>query len=91
MGKYEINREKISWRESDHETVIIHLDTTVYYALNSTGTMIWKLLGERPRTSEEIIQSLAEHFSMDAHKMSPDIQEHLSGMLDEGLILYSEE
>ena len=49
------------------ETVLLQLESTTYYSLNTTGTRIWQGL-KRGWTLQEISQQLQAEFAVDAER-----------------------
>jgi hypothetical protein len=49
----------------DGETVILNLDTGIYYGLNRTGTRIWQLLADE-RSLDDLIEALRREYGLGA-------------------------
>jgi ferric-dicitrate binding protein FerR (iron transport regulator) len=60
-----------AWRVVDEETIVLDLNTSVYYSLNATASLVWKRLGEGA-TVPEIAADLAEAFDVDADTAQAD-------------------
>ncbi len=66
------------------EAVVLDLDSGVYYGLNSVGTHVWHLI-QRPRTVDEIIDSVAGNYDVEPGCCGADVMAFLHGLLDERL------
>jgi uncharacterized lipoprotein len=86
MPDYEINKDKVSWRRVNGEIIIIHLETTNYYSINKTGSIIWEMLSQQPSSEEEIIERVSKQYSVDSKTTGKDVQLYLRTMLEEDLI-----
>ncbi len=85
--KLKANEKSVRWRKVDGEAVLINVDTTYYYSLNRTGTIIWELLLKESHDAEEIVSFVAERFRAEADKVREDVQALLGQLRDEGLVL----
>ncbi|WP_013323773.1 PqqD family peptide modification chaperone [Gloeothece verrucosa] len=54
-----------TFSELDHETVILHLKSGVYYGLNAVGTTIWNLI-QQPRAITEILDAMLTQYQVEA-------------------------
>ena len=52
-----IRKPNLIYNEIDGEVVILSIDNSEYYSLNSIGSEIWRLL-DKPKTFDEIIDTL---------------------------------
>jgi hypothetical protein len=86
MG-YTINRERVRWRIVDDEAVLIDVETSHYYSLNRTGTLIWQLLTDRSPTIQEIVRDVAGHYSRDESSVHPEVHGFVDEMVAEGLVV----
>jgi Coenzyme PQQ synthesis protein D (PqqD) len=59
--------EVVDTQLEGNETVLLHLQSKLYYSLNPTGTRIWQGLKE-DLTLREISERLQEEFEVDAEK-----------------------
>lgn len=71
--------------ELESETVLLNLESGVYYGLNESGTETWNLLQE-PIQVSELRDRLCEKFGMDQARCEEDLLAFLEGLLEEGLI-----
>ena len=68
------------------ETVILHLDNSTYYSLDSFGTKIWKLLKEKEIPSD-ICAKLASEFDVEPAKVEADVSRFLSDLVRQNLVI----
>jgi hypothetical protein len=78
MAKKETVRFKYSphaaWRLVEQETIILDLNTSVYYSLNLTASFVWKKLGEG-LSVPEISEALAEEYGVKPETAAADVDE----------------
>jgi hypothetical protein len=51
---YRVVDANVAWRVADKEAVLLHADSSAYFGLNQTGTLLWALLAERPLTLDQL-------------------------------------
>lgn len=68
------------------ETVILHYQTGLYYHLNHTGTLIWKLLEQGPKSFDQLKKELIEVYNIDPDTGDMDLQNLLKHLIDEKLV-----
>jgi|SRR5947209_9107111 len=72
----------------DDETIIIDLDTGIYYSLRGSAPTIWALVMQGcPGT--QIVEEMQRRHPGDARKVSDATTELIMRLLEEGLIAYS--
>ncbi len=67
------------------ETVILNLDSSVYYGLDSVGTRIWNLL-QQPRTVGEIRDVLVADYDVEPERAERDLIALLQKLNEVGLV-----
>jgi hypothetical protein len=72
------------------ETLIIPVrdgvgDLASFYSLNSTGSLIWKLLGS-PRTETQLAMAFAQEYEVDPEIARRDVADFLDEMMALGLV-----
>ncbi|MDX6768430.1 MAG: PqqD family protein [Elusimicrobiota bacterium] len=75
-----------AWRVVDEETIVLDLNTSVYYSLNATASLVWKRLGDG-ETAPEIAQALTEAFDVAPEAARADVDELVSEMRKESLLV----
>lgn len=72
----------------DDTGVLLHLDTKVYYTLNPTGVFVWEGMAKRGHTSiEALVAELTEAFDVTEDQARSDVEELISELRGEGLVL----
>ena len=51
---YRVVDANVAWRVADKEAVLLHADSSAYFGLNQTGTLLWALLAEHPLTLDQL-------------------------------------
>jgi hypothetical protein len=54
LKHYRVVDANVAWRIADREAVLLHADSSAYFGLNQTGTLLWALLAERPLTLDQL-------------------------------------
>jgi hypothetical protein len=72
-------------RDLDGETVMLNLDTGIYFGLDPVGSVIWNQLREPTRLRSVRDRLLAE-FDVDADTAAADLLRLAEQLLDRGLI-----
>ena len=72
-------------RELDGETVLLNLDTGIYFGLNDVGTRVWQLLagGRSPAAAVDVL--LAE-YETTRETLERDIQQLVERLAASGLV-----
>jgi hypothetical protein len=78
------------YSEVADEAVILHLDSGVYYGLNSVGVDIWQWL-QQPHAEEKLLDLILEEYDVTPEQAEQDLQSILKEMLEVGLLEVSEE
>jgi hypothetical protein len=70
--------------------VLISVETTHYYSLNSTGSVAWRVLLEGPQTADSIAATLASHHGLDRTEVRTEVSALLEQLSSEGLVRVEE-
>lgn len=84
--QYAVNQRSAQWQIVDDEAVIVSLETSYYYGLNRTGTLVWTWLADSPADATALAQRLAAECDIDVDRARDDVQTILQHLLSEGLI-----
>ena len=84
--RYTIASERVRWNIVDGQAVLIQVETSYYYSLNHTGTVIWESLLEQPMTMDEIIKAVSARFGRPPAQIRQDVSAFLHHMVSEELI-----
>lgn len=87
---YRIDPERVLFRYVDGETVLINTETSYYYSLNRAGTLVWKMLIERGRTSAELLRAIQKEYSPPKDVAARDLESLLNDLRKEGLVIAEE-
>lgn len=71
--------------ELNTETVILHLDSGLYYGLNSVGTTIWRLLQE-PRRVCDFHEAILAEYDVDGTTCQRDLETVLQRLREADLV-----
>lgn len=72
------------FRELDGESVVLNLETGLYYGLDEVGTRIWRAVD--PKASLRIVlESVVAEFNTDRPAAEADLLELAAALLDKGL------
>ena len=72
-------------RELDGETVLVNLDTGMYFGLDEVGTVIWNHIQEGV-TVEEIPAKLTETFEVEEDVARTDLEALIGELRENGLV-----
>ena len=73
------------YQELDSESVILNMQSGLYYSLNEVGTYIWAMLVEE-RTLEEIIANIVTEFEVTVDQAQRDLFKLIQELLTSGLV-----
>tara|TARA_E500000178_G_C16905247_1_gene699958 strand:- start:501 stop:821 length:321 start_codon:yes stop_codon:yes gene_type:complete len=72
---------KIMFRELDEESVLLNLNDESYYALNATGTFLWKELVRNQSLANAFV-SFKKHYQVDTEQAKLDFTELVQKLID---------
>ena len=72
------------------ETVILELNSGVYYGLNETGSLIWNSI-QQSKTLEEIQDVILEKYEVEPQTCTYYILELVQDLVDKGLVTVENE
>lgn len=75
-----------AWRKVGEETIILDLNSSVYYSLNDTGSFVWEQLGNGEALSD-VAEALTDEFDITAEKAEKDAAELVDSLLKEKLLV----
>lgn len=84
--KYWIDPARVQWRVVDGEAVVIDVDSTYYYGLNRTGTVVWLLLAERAMSREDLVAYVASEYGRPPAEVDGDVAALLEDLVRERLV-----
>lgn len=77
--------DEVVFRELSGETVILNLNSGVYFGLDEVGTRLWYLLAEHG-DPEKIISILIDEYEVEETKLREDVQALIGQLCDKGLL-----
>jgi hypothetical protein len=84
--KYRIDPARVQWRVVDGEAVVVDVDSTYYYGLNRSGTIVWRLLAERAMSREDLVESVASEYGRSPSDVAGDVTALLEDLVRERLV-----
>jgi hypothetical protein len=81
-----VNTQNAQWRIVDDEAVIVNIETSYYYGLNQTGTLVWLLLVEAPHTLDAVAARLAQVYDIPLAQASADARRVIEHLVSEQLV-----
>ncbi len=82
--------EHVTWKALEGESVLLNLETGVYFTLNETGTAAWELFdGAIPLVA--IGETLCARFDAPSAQVRQDLLELTQTLLEEGLVRIRED
>jgi hypothetical protein len=81
--------EQVNWRDIKGETVVLNIESGVFYTLNEVGRSIWEMVANG-HTFEAITLQLAEKFEIPLDISRKDTQTFLHRLVDEGVLRIAE-
>jgi hypothetical protein len=84
--RYQVNDARVAWRVVEGEGVLLHAETSGYFGLNRTGTLLWQQLAARPNSVEELGAWIEEHLSGAPDDPAVDIAAFIAQLLQHDLI-----
>lgn len=85
LGTIIVRNEQLPSAVIDKEVGLMNIDTGKYYALNSVGSDIWRVL-EKPSTVDELILSLTSEYEIDRETCIKQVIPFLKKLILERII-----
>ena len=87
---YPIRSEHVTWKALEGESVLLNLETGVYFSLNETGTAAWELF-DGATSLATVGEALCARFNVSAEHVRQDLFELTQTLLEEGLVKIRED
>lgn len=78
-----------AWRRVENESIVLDLNSSVYYSLNDTASFIWEKLGSGADLPE-IAAALSEEFEVSEADAAKDIAKVVEMLRKEKLVVPAE-
>jgi hypothetical protein len=79
--------EDVIARELEGETVLLNLETGIYFGLDQVGTRIWKLLGAG-RPLRTILDTLMAEYDVEREALQGDLVRFIAQLEAKGLVVH---
>lgn len=86
LGTVLVRNEQIPSTVLDGEVGLMSIGTGKYYALNTIGSDIWKVL-EKEITVDELITALTSEYDIDNETCIAQVMPFLEKLISEGIVL----
>jgi hypothetical protein len=86
---YSVNTRTAQWRIVDGEAVLVNTESSYYYSLNRSGTLVWSALSEGARSADDLAREVATAFGIDETRARHDVDTLLQALRAEDLVLES--
>jgi hypothetical protein len=81
----QLRGDAVEWRRVDDEVVALHLESSLYLAVNATGRLLWEPLAEGA-THAQLVERLRDAHGLDADRARADVDAFLAGLREHGLL-----
>jgi hypothetical protein len=61
--RYSVDDANVAWRVTDGEAIVLHADSSAYFGLNHTGTILWAQLARQAMTIDQLAAWSEHHFT----------------------------
>ncbi len=78
-------RNNIPWKNVEHETILLNLETGDYFGINDVGLFIWKKL-DGMKNLEQVASSIASAYSISRSSAFSDLLRYIKKFLSLGLV-----
>lgn len=85
-----IRNEHVTWKALEGESVLLNLETGVYFSLNETGTAAWELF-DGATSLATVGETLCARFNVPTERVRQDLFELTQALLEEGLVKVRED
>lgn len=75
----------LDWREIDGEVVALDSASSIYFAANPTGTLLWRELA-KGTTRETLVSRLSTEFQLELDAARAAVDAFLAQLADQGLL-----
>lgn len=75
----------VVFRELEGESVLLNLETGIYFGLNTTGTRMWRLIEEH-HLLEPVLAALEREFDAPRPRLETELLAWVSQLEDKGLL-----
>ena len=83
---FRLSTEQVSSNMAD-EVVILNHDKGMYYGLSEVGALVWRALGNGPKSFEELCELVMADYEIDRTSCEADISALLTDLCKEKLVI----
>jgi Coenzyme PQQ synthesis protein D (PqqD) len=80
-----LRTDGLDWRELDDEIVVLDLAQSEYFAVNSTGALLWQAVAPGA-TRRDLIDLLVARFSVSEEIAAADVERFVEDLARRGLL-----
>jgi hypothetical protein len=77
--------QDVMYQELDDESVILNMESGLYFGLDAVGSRIWRAVTEAD-SIEHAFKTLSAEFDVEEPKLRSDLGELIGELLDQGLL-----
>lgn len=77
--------EQVNWRDIKGETVVLNIESGVFYTLNEVGRFIWELIAEG-HNFELITKQITERFEVSPEQSREDAEKFITRLVEESVL-----
>lgn len=81
----QLRQEDLTWQELDDETIVLDLQTSKYFVINKTGTLLWRLLANEA-TADDLAAELIAAYNLSPTVARAHAEEFIEGLRRSGLL-----
>lgn len=82
--------DRVVYEVIEGETVLLDLDSGVYFALNQVATRFWRLI-EEGKDVEQALETMTGEYEVEPQVLRADIEELLGELTERGLVVAAPE
>ena len=80
-----LRKQDLDWRDIDDEIVALDTQGAVYLAVQGSGALLWRLLGDTT-TRDRLVDALVKTYDIDEARAADDVDEFLVTLSERGLL-----
>lgn len=77
--------QDVVFRDLEGETVLLHLQTGVYFGLGAVGTRAWQLI-VAGRSLREIVAIFTEEYDVEEDRAAADLRDFVAALRENGIV-----
>lgn len=82
---YRIDREKVFWRHVEGETIILNIESGLYYTVDGVGSLAWSMIVEG-RPDDQILERILSTYDVSPESAARDLKRWVESLKKEKLI-----